>query len=257
MSLGALATAVLLPPVNLALAGLAGWALSRRYPHTGMLVRNIALIGLLLLALPVTARALLAPLEAGLPLTLPANAPASASPGAIVILSANSFRNREDGDALPRIDIGDVTLPRLRIGAALHRRTGLPVLVTGGVLAADEPPIANLMAASLRADFAVETRWIEAESIDTWENARLSAILLHAAGINSVYLVTHPWHMRRSLLAFAHFGITAIAAPTSLDLGPDDTFDTFVPAVRAWTMSYYAIHEWVGLAVYTLRARAS
>lgn len=254
MSLGALATAVLLPPVNLALAGLAGWALSRRYPRIGQLIRNTALIGLLLLAVPAMARTLLVSLETDLPLMPPANA---SPPGAIVILSANSARNQPHEDFWPVADIGDLTLPRLRTGAALHRRTGLPILVTGGVLATGEPPIATLMAESLRADFAVETRWIEPDSQDTWDNARRSAVLLHAAGIDSVYLVTHPWHMRRSLLAFAHFGITATAAPTGLDLGPDGSFDSFVPAVRAWTMSFYAIHEWIGLAVYTLRARIS
>lgn len=250
VSLGALATAFLLPPVNLVLMGVAGWAVSPRYPRAGHIVRNAALLALLLLALPVTARLLLDSLETGLKLTSPANSP----PGAIVILSANSSRNRAGADAIPPVDIGDLTLARLRTGAALQRRTGLPVLVTGGVLAPGEPPIAVLMAGSLRDDFAIQARWIEADSADTWENARRSAALLRADGIGSVYLVTHPWHMRRALLAFAHFGIAATAAPTGLDRWPTGRFDEFVPDARAWTISYYAIHEWLGLAVYALRA---
>lgn len=252
MSLGALATAFLLPPVNLALAGVAGWVLARRYRRAGQVLRNTALVLIVLLAMPITARLMLAPLEACLQTTPSPQAP----PAAIVVLSANSTVNRPNDLGLPRTDIGDLTLQRLRAGAALQRRTGLPLLVTGGRLARDEPPIAVLMARSLQADFGVETRWIEPESEDTWENARRSAAMLRAEGVGSVYLVTHPWHMKRAALAFAHFGIAVTAAPTALDPGPDGTFDQFVPAVYGWVLNYYAIHEWIGLAVYTLRARA-
>ena len=45
---------------------------------------------------------------------------------------------------------GFLTLDRLRAGAALHRRTGLPILVTGGSLQPDRPAIATVMADSLR-----------------------------------------------------------------------------------------------------------
>jgi uncharacterized SAM-binding protein YcdF (DUF218 family) len=44
-----------------------------------------------------------------------------------------------------------------------------------------------LMADSLVHDFQVPAQWVERESRDTWENARLSAAILHQQGITSVY----------------------------------------------------------------------
>ena len=107
----------------------------------------------------------------------------------------------------------------MRAGALLHRRTGLPILVTGGTLRTSEPPVAALMADSLVHDFQVPARWVERESRDTWENARLSAAILHEQGITSVYVVTQAWHMRRAIVAFADTGITVTAAPTLLRPG--------------------------------------
>src|SRR5262249_39057210 len=129
--------------------------------------------------------------------------------------------------------------------------TGLPILVSGGRVREREVPIADLMADSLRSDFQVPVRWIERESRDTWENAHFSATILHQQGISSVYLVTHGWHMKRAILSFTGTGIVVTAAPTRMDrappLGPRD----FIPGAYAWRQSFFALHEWVGLAWYS------
>jgi uncharacterized SAM-binding protein YcdF (DUF218 family) len=110
------------------------------------------------------------------------------------------------------------------------------------------------MARSLEADFAVPVRWQESTSRDTWENARDSAAILQAAGIRSVFLVTHAWHMRRALIAFRRFGLEARPAPVPfsrlvrLDLG------ALVPRATSWVDSYETLHEDVGYAWYALRA---
>ena len=97
---------------------------------------------------------------------------------------------------------GSLTLDRLRTGAALHRRTDLPILVTGGTTQPRTATVGVVMAESLRDDFRAPARWTEPKSDDTWENARFSAAILKAEGITSVYVVTHAWHMRRAVLAF-------------------------------------------------------
>src|SRR6202042_2404125 len=102
-------------------------------------------------------------------------------------------------------------------GAALHRKTGLPILVTGGIVQPDRPAVGTLMAASLSEDFQVPVAWVEDASVDTWENALLSAGILQTHHIRSVYLVTHGWHMRRAVMAFRHAGLVVTASPTSLD----------------------------------------
>ena len=95
--------------------------------------------------------------------------------------------------------------------------------------------------------------WQEQHSIDTWENAADSARILRQAGIGTVYVVTHAWHMRRALMAFRAAGLHAVAAPVSPAAWPRLRWASLVPRVSAWEESYFAVHEWVGCAWYWLR----
>jgi uncharacterized SAM-binding protein YcdF (DUF218 family) len=205
----------------------------------------MGLAGLTLFALPAVAVILIDALEQNLPIDPPANA----KPEAIVILGGDLMRNAGPPLGLP----GYLTLDRLRAGVELARRTGLPILVTGGVIQDDRPAVATVMATSLREDFQLPAQWVENTSSDTWENASFSAAILEKQGIHRVYVVTQAWHMRRALLAFRHTGLIVTAAPSAmnppLDLLPSD----FLPHASAWGLSYYALHEWIGCAWYALR----
>jgi uncharacterized SAM-binding protein YcdF (DUF218 family) len=243
-----LATTLFLPPVNLVLLALAGLLLLRRRFRAGLVVVTVCLCALLVLSLPITSGALLDSLEDGR-----AGDPGKPA-GAIVILGADVNRGAtEDATTGP----GPLTLERLRAGAALYRTAQLPILVTGGTLRQGWTPVARVMAQSLREDFGVPVRWTEDRSRDTWENARFSAAILKTAGIGSVYVVTHPWHMRRALIAFSQFGIAATPAPTQPHAPLEVTPGDFIPETRSWMDSYFALHEWVGCAYYELRAIAS
>ena len=110
-----------------------------------------------------------------------------------------------------------------------------------------------MMARSLEDDFRLEVRWREVESRDTWQNAKFSAALLRPAGVTRVLLVTHAWHMRRSVLAFERAGLTVIPAPVRRDRMPSFELGDFLPTAESWEVSYFALHEWVGLAYYKLR----
>ena len=237
---------LILPPtglVILALAGLttrAGW---RRFGHR---LTWIALIALILLGMPIVSGSMLRALEPDLPTTPPADHP----PRAIVVLSADEISaHQETLGARP----GLLTLDRLRTAAMMHRRTGLPILVSGGVPRAGDPSLAAVMAQSLQDDFQTPVRWVEPKSADTWQNARFSADILRADGIDSIYLVTHSWHMRRAILAFRQAGLTVTAAPTDLDDPPQLDIGDFIPRASGWQTSYYALHEWIGYAFYKLR----
>ena len=98
--------------------------------------------------MPAVAGTLLCALERNLPMTPPADKP----PGAIVILGAEVTHTAA---AQPGDTVGRLTLERLRAGAALQRKTRLPILVSGGVIGDDPPPIAVLMRQSLTQDFQV------------------------------------------------------------------------------------------------------
>lgn len=234
-----------LPPVGFLCLTIVGLLTIRRRRRGGRALVCIGLLGLTLLALPLVPNLLIAALEQNLPV----NPPPDAMPQAIVILGGDLMRTAEAPFALP----GFMTLDRMRAGAALHRRTGLPILVTGGTVQPDRQAVATVMAEGLRDDFQVPVAWVEDTSEDTWQNATLSADILKQQGIRSVYVVTQGWHMRRAILAFRHAGLIATAVPTSMETPIDPLVWDFLPRASSWGWSYYAFHEWIGCAWYAIR----
>ena len=210
----------------------------------GRVIAAVLLVPLIILSLPIVAGSLISLLDVPT-VTLPPDGPA---PGAIVILSADVDRAAPPAPA----DIGPLTLDRERAGAILAKRTGLPVLVTGGLVTVP-PPVGQMMRASMEADFGIKVRWTEDASATTWENARFSVPMLNEAGITRIYLVTHAWHMRRALLAFQRAGMDAVPVPVRWDPPPRWVIAEFLPRTNAWSASYFALHEWIGLLWYRVR----
>jgi uncharacterized SAM-binding protein YcdF (DUF218 family) len=238
--------AVVMPPTGFVVLIAVGLLMRGAWRRAGRRLTWAALIALILLGMPIVSYNLLLALETGLPMTPPADHP----PQAIVVLGAEVIRAH--GEPLG-VRPGLLTLDRLRTAAALHRRTGLPILVTGGTTQPHTAAVGLVMAQSLKDDFQTPPRWVEAKSADTWENARFSADILRAEGITSVYVVTHSWHMRRAILAFQGTGLTVTAFPTSLDDQVGFEFSDFLPRASDWQAGYFALHEWIGYAWYKLR----
>jgi uncharacterized SAM-binding protein YcdF (DUF218 family) len=246
MSLQATATALLLPPSLLLLAAMLGGLIAWRGERWGGALAAGAALMVLVLATPMAAGMLRWSLEAQVTATT-----GGPVPGAIVVLSAEVARGA-DGP-----EVGPLTLERLRAGAALHRATGLPVLVSGGPAAPGEPAIATLMATVLLQDFAVPVRWQEARAKDTAQNAERSAALLLAEGIGSVHLVTHGWHLPRAQAAFTRAGLATAPAPVRISPRPDGRASDWVPSPRQLGDSWYFLREWAGRLVYALRHGAA
>jgi uncharacterized SAM-binding protein YcdF (DUF218 family) len=246
VSLKSVAEALLLPPMSLLLLAFVGLLIERHSRRISRCLIWAGLLGLLLSGMPAVGGSLIVALEHNLPLTPPPDSP----PQAIVILGGDIFRS---GGGTLILHLGPLSLERVRGGAVLFRRTRLPILVSGGALREGEPPIAAVMADSLVHDFQVPVRWEETSSRDTWENAHMSAVILHEQGINSIYVVTQAWHMRRAIMAFADTGITVTAAPPRFDRLATPLADDFLPDIAGWRASFYAMHEWIGCAYYALR----
>jgi uncharacterized SAM-binding protein YcdF (DUF218 family) len=237
---------LVLPPANLPLLAVAGMIVRRWHRRLGEWLTAASCVLLIALSMPFFSGILLVALEQ----RLPSDAAIGDKPGAIVLLTGDI--DRFDGDDRGFAP-GRLTLDRERACSIVFRRAQLPVLVTGGILQAGDPPISEVTAQSLRDDFQVPVRWMETRSRDTWENAEYSAAILRANGISTVYLVTHAWHMRRALLAFHHFGIRVIPAPVQIDRYPSLSLSDLMPNVRGWVTTFYAVHEWLGYAAYALR----
>jgi uncharacterized SAM-binding protein YcdF (DUF218 family) len=101
-------------------------------------------------------------------------------------------------------NLSSYSLERLRYGLWLSRETGLPVGFSGGIGwgQVDGTPEARVASQIAAAEFGRPLKWIEENSRDTRENAARSVPLMHKTGIKHIVLVTHGWHMPRSMAAF-------------------------------------------------------
>jgi uncharacterized SAM-binding protein YcdF (DUF218 family) len=227
--------AVLVPPTSLILLGLLGLGLRRRRPAMGNALTGFSLVALLLLSLPVTAYSLMTRLE-------PPPLVAAGDAQAIVILAGGTSRGAVEwgGDT-----INLFTLQRVRYGAWLARRSGLPLLITGAAPAEGRPGEAKMMREVLRNEFGVPVRWFDDRARTTAGNAREAAALLRAAGVERILLVTHAFHMPRAQRAFERTGLQVVAAPTGYFGYADGAFEWshLVPSGDALRTSYLALRE--------------
>jgi uncharacterized SAM-binding protein YcdF (DUF218 family) len=243
----AFAEILLLPPANLLVLMLAAALLWPRRPRLAAGLLGLAAGLLLLFSLPLFSGVLLRTLEDVPPLD-PATL-AGRSDAAIVVLSGDLLAAAPEygGDT-----VGGYTLERMRYGARLHRATGLPILVSGGVVRRDTISLAETMREAYEKDFGITVRWLEDRSRTTLENAVFSAPILRDAGIRTAVIVTHAWHMKRSLDAFETTGLEAVAAPTIYTREPGLDAQSLLPRPMALTGSYFALHEWIGRLWYRL-----
>ncbi|CAL1239975.1 YdcF family protein [Candidatus Methylocalor cossyra] len=240
-----LVAAVFLPPLCLLLPGLVGLKQLGVRPQLGRNLLTVSLLGLWLLCTPWVAGRLLATLE------IPFVPIRGDEADAIVVLGGGLYpEGREYGAGCT---LNWRTLERVRYGAWLHRRTGRPILVTGGAPEGDTPE-GQVMKAVLEQEFGVPVAWVEDRAANTRENARFSAHLLREAGVRRIYLVSHVWHLPRAVREFEREGLTVVPAGTGYQPDAAPTLFDFVPSPKALATSYFAFHEWIGLVWYRWRA---
>ncbi len=241
---------LILPPLNLLILSGVGWWLLKRKPKLGRSLIMLSLTLLFALSMPIIANGLMRLLEIQIQPLQPA---AARSAQAIVILGGGVYHDAPEyaADAA-----GSLTLERLQYGAYLQRQTGLPILVAGGQPEGGGTTEAMIMQRTLEQEFKTPVRWAEVRSLDTAQNARFSAIILKAAGIRNVLIVSHAWHLPRALIEFEKQGLSSIPAPTRFGYVQSSrpgfhVFD-FLPQARALLKSTYALHEGIGMLWYKL-----
>jgi len=235
----------LLPPGCLLLLATVGAFMARRRPRAGRALVALSLAVLYALSTPFAGGALIRMLE-------PAQRDPIGNAGgqAIVVLGGGTyFAAPEYG----RNTVSGATLVRLRYTAHLRRALKRPVMVTGGAPQVDGVAEAELMKQVLEGELGTPVQWIEKRSRNTLENARLARRMLAPTGVNTVYLVTHAWHLPRARLAFERSGFTVIPAATSYATRNRLTLLDFMPAASALLDSSLFFREVIGIGWYHLR----
>ncbi|HEY9380306.1 MAG TPA: YdcF family protein, partial [Burkholderiales bacterium] len=230
-----------LPPTGPLLLVLFGLLLWRR--RVGRWLVWGGFITLFALASPLVAQGLLSLVDDTPPLDY-----VKARTAQAIVIMGGGVRNAPEygGDSLGRL-----TLERVRYGAWVARRTGLPVMVTGGSVFGGTSE-AEVMRAALQDEFGVPVRWIEPRSRNTHQNAQLSAAELQPAGIKRIVLVAHSFDMPRAQAEFEAAGFETILAPTGVQgEWPEDLplALLLVPNMAALHGSYYALYELLAEAV--------
>ena len=167
---------------------------------------------------------------------------------AIVVLGGGVDSGQPDGIQ----QLTPSALDRFRHGIELSRKTGIPMLVTGGkgwgAVADSESEAIISKRVALQA-FQFEVKWTESDSRDTRENAANSKQFLSNQGFNKIALVTHSWHMSRSMKAFQNAGFEVTPAPMGFVSGNNWELKTLIPQSSALSSTFTIFREFVALSV--------
>ncbi len=237
----------LLPPLFLLLLGMVGLFLWHKRPPIarGLVTASLGLLWLL--SMPIVSDSLMQWLEGA-----PAALDLKANPAdVIVVLGGGSYLNAPEYGA---DTVSEFSLVRLRYAAKLQHETGKPVLVTGGKPQHSALSEAEQMKVVLENEFHVPVKWVEGNSNNTLENARLSWQILAPAGIRRIYLVTHAWHMQRAVMAFRAAGFDVVPAPTNYTRRSPGGLLDFLPSAGALKDSEHFMHEVIGMLWYRLKS---
>lgn len=238
----------LLPPFSLVLLLLLALVLQRKRPRMAFLIISLATFALFALSTPWVGGLLRKSLEVSTPLNLQA----LPSADAIVVLGGGRRTGAREygGDTL-----NSYSLERLRYAARLHRATRLPILATGGMPGGGTMSEGELMREVASGELHTPIRWVEAASLTTWDNARLSAPILKKAGVKRIFLVTDAAHQRRAVPLFKQQGLDVIPAGIHFASTRINSPLTLLPSASGLRDSYYALHEWLGIVWYRLRGQ--
>ena len=241
---------LLLPPGILLLLLALAWWFRRSRPRLAGCCFALGLGGMWLMSLPVMVEWSARALETAPPLAREDWSSLAQHADAIVVLGSG----RERGDPAWGSDQPTgIGLERQRYAARLAKASGLPVLTSGGLHYGTPPSEAELMALSMRNDFAVTVRWKEERSRTTWENAQMSAEILLPEGIKRVVVVTQAWHMPRAVWSFEKAGFSVVPAPVGF-LGQDNArpLGGWMPEFKSVWQSGQLLNEAVGQVGYRL-----
>lgn len=181
-----------------------------------------------------------------IPLEKPYKIPENPRGDAIVVLGGGVYNSGR---------LKASSFKRLITGFVLHKKTGLPIILSGGA-AISVIPEAKIMKELLKT-FGVDEEYIYAElnSRDTGENAKYVKKVCQRIGCERIILVTSGFHMRRAEALFKKVGFKVVPYPTDLKFEGRYNVYSFFPKYSVFYDSAIAIREYIGLLFYKLTGR--
>ncbi|NBW54267.1 MAG: YdcF family protein [Betaproteobacteria bacterium] len=239
-----LISALLLPPASpllLLLVGLAIWGVSKRW---GRALCVLSTLILWVLSCSATAYGLNHWLLSTYP---PISKEALNTAQAIVVLGGGvEVYAPEYGQT----QLGAAAYQRLAYGRYLKTLHDLPLVYSGGkgwaASSAQTQSEAQVAAYVLKRDFDSFFFLADDTSRDTRENALASYAILSAKGIRRIALVTHDWHMQRSVTLFEAAGFEVFPAPMGYTQPPLRWETDFLPSAGGLLSTQRVLHEWLG-----------
>ncbi|KPJ97061.1 MAG: hypothetical protein AMJ55_00440, partial [Gammaproteobacteria bacterium SG8_15] len=218
---------ILLPPTGLLVLAMVGIGIAMIWKKLGLWVASLSMLGVLLCSMPAVSAVIVNSLQSD-PAIPPTDMKKTlAKADALVVLAGGRYTAAEEfgGDT-----VSSYTLERIRYAAWIVKRTGLPLILSGGRVHDEDKSEAQLMREILQKEFIVIVDHVEEKSRTTYENAKNTAQFLKQNDLRKIALVTHAAHMPRAKAAFEYFEIEVIPAPTAF-YGRDTTqqFSNFLP----------------------------
>ena len=130
----------------------------------------------------------------------------------IVVLGGGAFADVPDIDGEGALCAAPSS--RLLTALRLYKKTGAPILLSGGQVYEDSGAEAKIAKRTLISLGVPEKDIIvEDKSVNTTQNARFSAKIMREKNFKQPILVTSAFHMRRAMLNFKNMGYECVPAP--------------------------------------------
>ncbi len=160
----------------------------------------------------------------------------------IVVLTAGIYYDEQ----LDTWMLGYNSWHRMRYAASLQQVSGLPLLLTGGnPSGAAVDSEAEVMQRTLHMQ-QLSAKWVEPRGRNTAESARYTADILLPQGLRRIVLVTHAFHMPRSVPQFEQVGFEVAPAPIEVNGPLELNALHFLPTAAGLYNTRFALNEIVG-----------
>jgi uncharacterized SAM-binding protein YcdF (DUF218 family) len=236
---------VLPPGINL-LIFLLGFSLLLFQRSIAMTLMSISISSLLILSMPITANYLILSAQNHYHRVVDPKAQAIVVLGGGVVPHVATLNNQPE--------LNTLSLKRLIKAYALHQRTNLPLILSGGGSKQNQNSTAEIMDRTLQHLFNKRADYVEKDSLNTLQNGKYTAHYLRKHGIDHVYVVTDAWHLRRALAVLTRQGLSVTPYPSHYSyVAVRGKLEPYLPKAYALYISQVVIHEWLGYLWYELR----